>query len=254
MLTRSLCCFKGISPEAEVHLWHKGCLSWRHLAMMSAQLFSPQKKTLLYEQIPLFNVALEANCVDFFVNRLPRGYKLRILPQFNDKIAYLDIETTGLGPKADLTVIGLYWQGTMHTFIKGANLNDFLKLWGQIGVLVTFNGSRFDLPVLMQHFGLSTHPPHIDLFDEARQWGFTGGLKAIETKIGIIRTQEESGDGEEAVALWNDYANEGNQQSLEKLIVYNTRDVLSLQVLAQRIWKMACQNYTAPHPKFEIIE
>jgi len=250
MLTRSLCCFKGISAEAEQRLWRRGCLSWRHLKVMARQHLSVKKSDALMAGMPLYEAALEARASDFFIGKLPCGHKLRILPEFQEDAAFLDIETTGLKRASPITVIGLWHHGTVETFVRSRNLSDFIKAWQKIDVLMTFNGTHFDLPFLMREFGFSVHPPHIDLMTEAKYWGLTGGLKAIERKLGYRRTEEESGDGREAVTLWNEYAETGNEHALKKLVAYNTRDVLSLHLLSRQLWRLSCQNYDAPHPVF----
>ncbi len=251
MLMRSLCCFSGVSSEAELRLWRKGCLSWRHLAFEAERHFSPRKCASILAQIPLFSTALESRCPDFFLSRLPCGHRLRILPEFADDVAYLDIETSGLDRASEITVVGVYCQGRMNTYVKGRNLNEFIGMWQRLKIVATFNGSRFDLPVIMKQFGLNVHPPHVDLMDEARHWGLSGGLKAIERKIGVSRTEEEVGTGEDAVLLWNDYVSNGNQQALEKLITYNKRDVRSLLELARHIWSLSCREYPAPHSEVQ---
>ncbi|MDD4061527.1 MAG: ribonuclease H-like domain-containing protein [Kiritimatiellae bacterium] len=249
MLTQSLCCFKGLTPESEERLWGRGCLSWRHLAFMAEREFSPRKCALLLEQLPLFETALEGRCADFFIGRLPCGHRMRILPEFRDEIAYLDIETDGMGNGAVITLIGLWWRGDFLTFVRGRNLQDFIKVWSRLGIVATFNGARFDLPVIMREFGFTTRPPQIDLMDEARHWGLAGGLKQIERRLGIARTEEESGTGMDAVLLWDEYARHGDGRALEKLIAYNARDVLSLPKLACHVLLQSIQNYPGPHPE-----
>lgn len=249
MLTRSLCCFKGLSAEAEARLWRRGCLDWRHLKVMSRNLLSASKSTSVLEQLSFFESALDARSADFFINRLPCGHKLRIFPALQTEAAFLDIETTGLGRDAVITVIGALHNGSMKTFVRGRNLPDFIRLWQKTGVLLTFNGTHFDLPFLMRTFGFSHHPPHIDLMTEARHWGFSGGLKVIENKLGCMRTEEEDGTGQQAVELWNQFDTTGDETSLRKLVAYNTRDVQSLHLLARHLWKLSCQNYPAPRPE-----
>lgn len=254
MLTRSLCCFDGLTLQAEQKLWRKGCLSWRHIAFTETGLFSPRKREQLLAQLPYLTAARESRCADYFLVRLPVGHRLRILPEFAENIAFLDIETTGLDDHADLTVIGLYWHGQMQSFITGQNLHEFIKIWGQIGVLVTFNGSRFDVPVIMRRLGFSIHPPHIDLLDEAKHWGLTGGLKRIERQLGICRESKEEGTGEDAVALWRQYITEGDSKALDRLLSYNTRDVRSLPILARCIWEQSCAGCPNPRPIFPLFE
>lgn len=249
MLTQSLCCFKGLTPESEERLWSRGCLSWRHLGFMAEREFSLRKRALLLEQLPAFDAALESRCADFFVGRLPCGHRMRILPEFREEVAYLDIETDGMGSDAVITLIGLWWRGALHTFVRGRNLADFIKVWSRLGVVATFNGARFDLPVIMREFGFTTRPPQIDLMDEARHWGLAGGLKQIERRLGIARTEEESGSGLEAVLLWDEYVRHGDGRALEKLVAYNARDVLSLPKLAHHVLRQSIQNYPGPLPE-----
>lgn len=250
MLTRTLCAFRGLSAEAEARCWRRGCLNWRGLALLAPALFSERKSRLLTEQIPFFEKALEARCIDFFVGRLPCGHRLRIFPEFRKAVAWLDIETAGLGPGASITVIGMYWRGRMRNYVRGINLEEFIGDWQRVEALATFNGARFDIPMIMRHFGFTTHPPHIDLMNEARHWGYAGGLKIIERRLGYERNEDEHGDGRQAVALWNAYQCSGNEKYLHNLIAYNRCDTMVLERLARHIWKLSCQNYDAPHPVF----
>jgi len=250
MLTRSFCCFKGLSPDAESCLWRRGCLSWRHLRIGVKQVLSDAKSASVRAQMPFFEAALGARSADFFVNRLPDGHKLRIFPCFLPEAAFVDIETTGLSRQSVVTVIGVLRNGTIETYVRGRNLPDFIRVWQTAGVLLTFNGTRFDLPFLMREFGVANHPAHIDVLSEAKVWGFFGGLKEIEKKLGYERTGGESGNGEEAVTLWRKYEATGDEDLLSRLIAYNTCDVRSLSLLAQHVWKLSCQHYDAPHPMF----
>ena len=149
----------------------------------------------------------------------------------------------------NLTQIRLWWRGAFHTFVRGRNLADFIKVWSRLGVVATFNGARFDLPVIMREFGFTTRPPQIDLMDEARHWGLVGGLKQIERRLGIARTEEESGSGMEAVLLWDEYVRHGDGRALEKLVAYNARDVLSLPRLAHHVLSQSLRNYPGPLPE-----
>ena len=250
MLTRSLCCFKGISVDAESRLWRDGCLSWRHLKQHAERHFSLKKAEALTAQLPFYEKALESCLVDFFVGNLPCGYKLRIFPEFHEHLAFIDIETTGLDRRDNITVIGLWHRGKITTFVRGRNLSDFIQAWKSLSLLLTFNGSRFDIPFIMRTFGFTVHPPHIDLFCESQIHGLKGGLKTIERELGFTRTLEESGNGKEAVQLWHRYTTENDDKALEKLIAYNNRDVLSLLALTRHLYRLSCRNYDAPHPLF----
>jgi hypothetical protein len=245
VLTRSFCCFSGISPEAEGKLWRAGCLAWEYLPQIGRAL-SSRRAADVSAQLPILRAALDGGVADVFLRRLPVGHRLRVWPDFAPGTTFLDVETTGLNPQAELTVIGVYRDGQQSSFIRGRDLPDFLRIWRHTSVLVTFNGSRFDWPVLARAFGLISMPPHIDLLVEARAFGYTGGLKAIERSLGIRRTAEEAGDGEQAVRLWHEFADYGDDDSLVRLLRYNTRDVRSLVVLARELLQRSMGSYPGP--------
>lgn len=252
MLTRSLCCFRGISPAAERKMWRAGCLSWDRLPHVGRAL-SPRKTANLAAQVPELRAALSGRVADYFLKRLPPGFRLRVWPEFEAGLAFLDVETTGLGVRDELTVIGLWQGGNMAHYVRDRNLHEFLEAWRRIEVLVTFNGIRFDLPVLARHFGLMCLPPHIDLLHEARVYGLSGGLKEIEKVLGITRRAEEDGDGVMAVWLWRRYAEQGDEASLEHLLRYNERDVLSSVRLARELLKRSFDNYPGPVPSLPSV-
>jgi len=246
MLTRSFCCFRGLSAGAERKLWRAGCLTWEQLPL-AGRILSPRKALDLTRQLPELKSALKGRVADCFLKRLPVGHRLRIWPEFTEGAAFLDVETTGLGRRDELTVIGLWQAGRMRHFIRGQNLCEFLEVWRKIEVLVTFNGTRFDLPVLMRTFGLTCPPPHIDLMFESKPYGYSGGLKSIERSLGIRREADEAGDGGDAVSLWRSHE-KGDTASLARLIRYNTRDVLSLVALSGILLKRSFDGYPGPLP------
>ena len=245
MLTRSLCCFRGISSGAERKLWRMGCLAWDHLPRAGRAL-SSRKAADLAAQLPALRAALDGGVADVFLRRLPVGHRLRVWPDFALGTTFLDVETTGLSPQDELTVIGVYRDGRQQTFVRGRNLADFLRIWRQTSVLVTFNGARFDWPVLARAFGLTVLPPHIDLMAEARAFGYAGGLKAIERALGVHREVDETGDGELAVHLWREFAGDGNEASLDRLLRYNAQDVRSLVILACELLRRSIDGYPGP--------
>ncbi len=247
MLTRSLCCFRGVSVAAERKLWRAGCLTWDYLPQTRRAL-SPRKAADLAAQMPELRAALEGRVADYFLKRLPIGHRLRVWPDFADGMAFLDVETTGLGPRDELTVIGMYQAGRMLSFARGRNLCEFLGVLRNIDVLVTFNGTRFDLPMLARTFDITCLPPHIDLMHEARAYGYMGGLKSIERSLGIRRTATEEGDGEMAVRLWRNHVDKIDNSSFERLLQYNARDVRSLVVLSNKIFRQSFADYPGPLP------
>ena len=93
--------------------------------------------------------ALEALDHAYFSRRLPAREHWRAWPEFRGKVAFLDIETTGLDIGRDaLTVVGVYDGVRRQSFVRGVNLEDLPRALAARRLLVTFNGLRFDVPFL----------------------------------------------------------------------------------------------------------
>ena len=156
--------------------------------------------------------------------------------------AYLDIETTGLSPRmCELTVIGV-------ATVKGVASRVFQLVGERItveGVLeclkgtdevYTYNGSRFDLPFIKQKLNLDVgaHFRHTDLMYDCWRQGLKGGLKVVETRLGIQR-RLVGVDGFMAVRLWWEYVNKNDAAALKTLLEYNQEDVTNLHVLREKL-------------------
>ena len=149
---------------------------------------------------------------------------------------FLDIETTGLYQGVDeITIIGLYDGETVKTFVKGINLAEFEAEITVYELVITFNGAQFDLPFIRRQFpNISLPPAHIDLRFFLKRLGYRGGLKAIEKAFGLSRGSAIDGiDGYEAVLLWRAYQ-WGDESALDRLILYNTADIVHLKPLMER--------------------
>ena len=112
--------------------------------------------------------------------------------------------------------------GKLALFVNGINLDQFPAYVAQFPLLVTFNGSQFDVPFLRAHFPEARlDQAHIDLRFVLRSLGYRGGLKAIERNLGLTRDAAIQGvDGFEAVRLWHRYRR-GDRAALMKLALYN---------------------------------
>src|SRR5439155_24242701 len=99
-------------------------------------------------------------------------------------------------------------------------------------LLVTFFGTGFDIPFLRRSFPEMPLPQmHVDLCHLLRRLGYRGGLKSIETQMGIRRSNATSGlSGWDAVRLWQEYQH-GRDASLETLLAYNAEDVRNMSDL-----------------------
>jgi hypothetical protein len=105
-------------------------------------------------------------------------------------------------------------------------------------MIVTFNGSCFDLPFISSKLGIKFDQLHVDLRFAFSKLGITGGLKRIERAFELERSPETKNlDGFDAVTLWHKYVN-GDDDALKLLKRYNAEDVIGLKILGKRAYSM----------------
>lgn len=237
MLHRTFIHIPGIGRQTELDLWEHGIRSWDDAERFEKRFGATGARLQhkLDEYIPPSREALRRKDASFFNRLSALGESWRMLPEFVDRCAYLDIETTGLSQVFDtVTVVGLYDGRRYEAFVEGKNLDELPdRLRGYCG-LITFNGSRFDLPFLKASFPELPVPSlHIDLLWATRKLGIKGGLKVVEEKWGLRRpSQVKELSGRDAVILWAKHLR-GDRCALEQLIEYNREDVVHLKPIAE---------------------
>jgi predicted nuclease with RNAse H fold/dephospho-CoA kinase len=145
-------------------------------------------------------------------------------------VMFLDIETTGLSRYYDqITLVGYMIDGRYHVHISGDDPAPLLAALDAADTLVTFNGTLFDVPFLLQTFADAVVPAiHVDLRYATRRLGLSGGQKVLEQHLGIdVREGLGDVDGAEAVILWHRYLR-GDLEALRRLLRYNQADVLGM--------------------------
>ena len=152
--------------------------------------------------------------------------------------AYLDIETSFEGA---ITVVGLYATDRGLIQLVDPQISD-VTVWQALeGVetICTYNGSRFDLPVIRRRLGLDLRAAFQsnDLMYTCWRHGLFGGLKRVEEQLGIPR-RSKGIDGMEAMRLWSRYENDTDEEALRALLTYNREDVLNLPVLEGRLMEL----------------
>jgi uncharacterized protein YprB with RNaseH-like and TPR domain len=231
MLKNTYIHIPNIGSTTEYKIWKSGIKSWEDLLKNHDMIKLPRaKKRLLFSEVEESIEQLSSGNHTFFARRLAPCHHWRAYPEFRDKTAYVDIETTGLSPRdSSITIIGIYNGRETRTYIKGVNLEEAPEELARYKQLVTFNGARFDLPFIEREFpGLFNHL-HLDLLYPLRKVGYTGGLKKIEHSLGVKRSDETEGlSGFDAVRLWNRYEL-GDEDALDILIKYNAEDVVNLE-------------------------
>ena len=234
MLEHTFVHIPGIGPKTEQYLWEKGILTWRDFLMHKETPLSPGRATLV-RQILQASLQNRGN-IRFFAERLSSSDTWRLFSRFRHRAVYLDIETSGLYQGVDeITVIGIYDGQSVKTFVQGINLDEFETAIAPYELIITFNGSQFDLPFIRRQFpNIALPPAHIDLRFFLKKLGYRGGLKVIEKSFGLSRESGVDGlDGYAAVLLWHAYQN-GDKGALDRLIQYNTADIVDLEPLMEQ--------------------
>jgi uncharacterized protein YprB with RNaseH-like and TPR domain len=242
MLENTFLHLPHIGPKTEIDLWRQCILTWDQLELhLDHWPSSRQNRTLMKSRLQ--ESREHRGQAAYFHKFLPPSERWRLYKDFRHSCAFLDIETTGMTIYGhEITVIGLYDGRQTHHFINGHNMEEFEDAIDSYELLVTFNGSRFDLPFISGFFrNLQLRQAHIDLLHVVRRLGYRGGLKSIEPLFGIARSAEiQEMSGYEAVVLWHEYQ-QGNGESLRKLLLYNQADVVNLKTILDTAWERLCR-------------
>jgi len=226
----------GLGIQTEQALWRQGCESWSHFLAKRGEYSCGQVcRETAAKIIEKSQVALSEGRASFFRYGLGTKEAWRAFPEFRHKTVYLDIETDGGQSGDSVTMVGLYDGSTFRCLVKGQDLNEFPDVIASYGMIVTFFGASFDLPMLQKKFkGLRFEQLHIDLCPTLKRLGYHGGLKKIEKYLGISRGEDTEGlNCLDAIRLWRRYTHLDDDRALDTLIAYNREDVVNMVKLAE---------------------
>jgi len=151
--------------------------------------------------------------------------------------AFLDIETSFEG---EITVLGVYREdGTIIQLVgREITRSNLLKSLAAITTIYTYNGSRFDLPIIKEKLGidLDDYFATYDLMYDCWERNLYGGLKKVEQILGIERCLKDV-NGWVAMELWDQYEKTNNREALQVLLEYNKEDIINLPVLMEKLGK-----------------
>ncbi len=235
MLKNTYIHIPNIGANTELRIWKCGIRSWEDYLNNHNMIKLPRTKNrILFSGVEESIEQLSSGNHIYFARRIPSNLQWRAYRHFKEKTAYVDIETTGLSPQNDrITMIGIYNGKETRTYIRGIDLDEAPAELVKYKQLITFNGARFDLPFIEREFPGTFNHIHIDLLYPLKKIGYNGGLKKIESLLGMRRSDETAGiTGFDAVRLWNRYKH-GNSEALETLIKYNSEDVVNLEKIIQ---------------------
>ena len=253
MLKHSFCHLPGIGPKKERGLWAKGIVTWEDFLAAGSRSGAAGKVAEQHIRIRDSLRQLGHNNAEYFAALLPRSEMWRLFGTFRDQTAYLDIETTGMGQGLDhITCIGLFDGIEVQSFVQGRNLEAFADRILDYKLLVTFNGSCFDLPFIQQELQIRLPAAHVDLRFLLKSLGYAGGLKSVEKQFGLDRGCLSGADGFLAVLLWDRFQATNDERYLETLLAYNAEDVINLEFLMTRAYNLkqtACPIDFEPCPE-----
>jgi len=231
---------KGIGLKTESTLRELGINCWNDvIKKQRPELFPKQKWHALWNGVNSVLEALKILDISQLTSLIPKIQHWKMIPNFIDRIAYLDIETTGLSPQySHITTIAVYDGTRVHDFVRGDNLNDFPTFISKFPAITTFYGKAFDIPFIKQEMGIDFNQIHFDVCFLLKRLKIKGGLKRIEKRFGISRGRLEDLDGYSAVLLWNRFKKSQKKEYLETLLAYNNEDVINLEFLLYQAYNL----------------
>jgi len=236
MIRKSFVFLDGIGLKKEKKIWESKIFDWDDfLESKNIPGVSKFRKSFYDLKLKRAKKELYEFNSSYFNEILPSTETWRLYDFFKDDAVFLDIETSNY--YGSITVIGLYDNYEVKQFVRGINfdkkrIKEELK---DYKLIVTFNGSSFDIPVIKRYFNdIIPDVPHIDLRHVCRRINLTGGLKVIEKILGIKRAEEvENLMGEDAIYLWDRWQKTGDREFLNRLIAYNEEDVINLKPIME---------------------
>jgi len=234
MLINSYIHLYGIGAVTERRLWQEGLMDWFVFLEKAERGDLPEwVKSSFIDEIESSLKRLQDHDFKYFKDRMSHRELWRTFPEFRETTVYLDIETTGLDQfNDDITVVGMFDGNEVYTYIKDKNLDRLPLALEKYSTIVSFNGLMFDMPFISTKFPqVKFNQIQLDLRFILTRLGYRGGLKKIEKRMGITRTDDTEGlSGFDAVRLWRRYE-QGDCSALELLIKYNTEDIVNLEKL-----------------------
>ena len=245
----------GLGPKRERELWRAGVARWSDLPSPS----SPSKTDrALRAAIDDASAALAARDAGGVAALLPTREQWRLFAAFGADAAYLDIETSDdvIG-FAGISAIGILDRDGPQLFLAGRDLQAFPEAARRWPLLVTFNGSSFDVPILRRAFP-EWQPPvaHVDLRHVLARLGQHGGLKAIERRLASLHLTRPphlaSIDGWDACSLFR-RGRDGDREAMRRFAEYNLYDTVNLRTLMAWAYNALVETETAEAPALEAV-
>jgi uncharacterized protein YprB with RNaseH-like and TPR domain len=175
--------------------------------------------------------------------------EVRALLQDPSGALFIDTETTGLAgnmvfllgvmrvSREDVTVTQVLARDYTE---EPALLSTWTEMLSNAGMLVSFNGKSFDLPILRERLGFHriaspSEPPHVDLLHHARRrWRDVLPDCRLQTLEWRVCGRRRAGDipGEEIPEAYHRFVRTGDPADILSIIHHNALDLLTLADIA----------------------
>ena len=162
MLKNTFCHISGIGLKTERQLWASGILDWEGFFQEYRLRAAIPRKETIHRTLESSLDHLKNNNPVYFQESMPSHLHWRLFPEFREKAAYVDIETTGLDFFNDITTIALYDGKLIRHYVNGRNLDAFVDDISDYNVIISYNGKCFDVPFLERYFRIKMKQAHID--------------------------------------------------------------------------------------------
>lgn len=249
MLKNTFIIYDRIGKIKEKNLWNSGIKDWNDfLNQKKIKSISDKSKAYYDRKINETITALREGDSSYFCNKLDTAENWRLYDYFREETAFIDIETSGVGKNSYLTIFGLFDGIDTKIMIKDINfdIKSLKKELVKYKLIVTFNGSSFDIPFLNKRYPeLIPKIPHFDLKHVCLKLELKGGLKQVEKEIGIKRKNDyvDRMYGGDAFYLWRRFKATGDDYFLRLLIEYNEEDIINLKKICDYVVEKLKKNY-----------
>lgn len=238
MITSNFKIIKGIKEKTEKKIKEQGINNWdEFLKRTEIKGISKKQLTKYKHEIRIIKKAVENKDHEKLAELIPKKHHWQLYKKFMEEAIYLDLEKDRKG----ITIISISDGENTKTLLRGKNLcKETIKEAFKRGkILISYNGSSYDLPTIKKEYGIEWKGPHIDLKPLAEKLGMKGGLKSIEKKLGITRKYETITTirkGEPAL-LYRMWKGSKDDYYGELLLEYNQADTENLEIITKKIIK-----------------
>jgi len=243
MIENSFIFLERISKKKEQNIWQQGIKDWQDfLKCKKVKGISKEKKFYYDRKLEESQKEFFHDNLSYFINKLPQKEMWRLYNYYKNETCFLDIEIDSYGK---IILVGISDYYNTNFFVKKVNLNKNLieKELNKYKLIITFNGSAFDLPKLKKELNLKINLPHIDLKPLCVNLGLKGGLKEVEKIFNLKRPNNLYGN---PVNLWKTFHASGDREYLELLIEYNREDIENLRFIMDNVYKKLYKQINLP--------